>query len=280
MINVSTSNRTESTNWFHSIEINTDYRSSLVAMMVLLSLILLFMLILLCLPKSVQDTVIQWITRQTPDQSFNYIDVGLYKTRHSMYRKEVYSLAMQTNRRTKPSTTITSPESKCLAQQIDASSNNIIISNNNVIDSDDKHNSSIRDNKIRNDRSQETETISLLSPDGAQVNKPFIYHKKPEVLVTLVTNETLPTESEASPTTHCPVNSTTSEQPTSWDQFGMSCLNKNLPKSYSLDEMDHCDKSTHLVGGKSRTTRITNFQSHRFSDLSKNVTSVEKLIDK
>lgn len=248
--------------------------------MVLLSLILLFMLILLCLPKSVQDTVIQWITRQTPDQSFNYIDVGLYKTRHSMYRKEVYSLAMQTNRKTKAGTTIISPGSKCLTQQIDTSSNNIIISNNNVINTDDKHNVSIRNNKIGSDRSQATEMISLLSPDGAQANKPFIYHKKPEVLVTLVTNETLPTESEALPTTHCPVDSAASEQPTPWEQFDMFRLNKNLPKSHSLDEMDHCDKSTNLVGGKSRTTRMTNFQSHRLTDLSKNVTSVEKLMDK
>ncbi|OON19218.1 hypothetical protein X801_04917 [Opisthorchis viverrini] len=67
-------------------------------MLVILSLTLFFMCLLLLLPKSAQDAVFRFISRQSPDQSFNYIDVGLYKTRHSMYRKEVYSMAMQGGR--------------------------------------------------------------------------------------------------------------------------------------------------------------------------------------
>ncbi|GAA51377.1 hypothetical protein CLF_106010 [Clonorchis sinensis] len=75
-----------------------DPRIGLIVMLVVLSLTLFFMCLLLLLPKSAQDAVFRFISRQSPDQSFNYIDVGLYKTRHSMYRKEVYSIAMQGGR--------------------------------------------------------------------------------------------------------------------------------------------------------------------------------------
>ncbi|TGZ61949.1 hypothetical protein CRM22_007713 [Opisthorchis felineus] len=75
-----------------------DPRIGLIVMLIILSLTLFFMCLLLLLPKSAQDAVFRFISRQSPDQSFNYIDVGLYKTRHSMYRKEVYSMAMQGGR--------------------------------------------------------------------------------------------------------------------------------------------------------------------------------------
>ncbi|CAH8593529.1 unnamed protein product [Dicrocoelium dendriticum] len=78
-------------------ETPADYSGGLFVMMFLLTCILFMMVILLLLPKSVQDAIFRWISCQGPDASFNYIDVGLYKTRHSMYRKEVYSLAMQRN---------------------------------------------------------------------------------------------------------------------------------------------------------------------------------------
>lgn len=66
----------------------------LITMMVLLSTILLCMIILLTLPKSIQDSIFNFVLQQHPEQSFSYIDVGLYKTRHTMYRKEVFSQMM------------------------------------------------------------------------------------------------------------------------------------------------------------------------------------------
>ncbi|TNN16947.1 hypothetical protein EWB00_000070 [Schistosoma japonicum] len=74
-----------------------ELQPGLIALVSLMALILLIMTAVLLLPKSIQDNVFQLVLHQTPDQTFNYIDVGLYKTRHSIYRKEVYSLAMQGN---------------------------------------------------------------------------------------------------------------------------------------------------------------------------------------
>ncbi|CAI2735450.1 unnamed protein product [Schistosoma spindalis] len=74
-----------------------ELQPGLIALVSLMALILLIMTAILLLPKSIQDNVFQLVLHQTPDQTFNYIDVGLYKTRHSIYRKEVYSLAMQGN---------------------------------------------------------------------------------------------------------------------------------------------------------------------------------------
>ncbi|CAH8587623.1 unnamed protein product [Schistosoma turkestanicum] len=74
-----------------------ELQPGLIALVSLMALILFIMTAILLLPKSIQDNVFQLILHQAPDQTFNYIDVGLYKTRHSIYRKEVYSLAMQGN---------------------------------------------------------------------------------------------------------------------------------------------------------------------------------------
>ncbi|XP_018646595.1 hypothetical protein Smp_162390 [Schistosoma mansoni] len=74
-----------------------ELQPGLIALVSLMALILLIMTAILLLPKSIQDNVFQLVLNQTPDQTFNYIDVGLYKTRHSIYRKEIYSLAMQGN---------------------------------------------------------------------------------------------------------------------------------------------------------------------------------------
>ncbi|CAH8650826.1 unnamed protein product, partial [Heterobilharzia americana] len=74
-----------------------ELQPGLIALVSLMAFILLIMIATLLLPKSIQDNIFQLILNQTPDQTFNYIDVGLYKTRHSIYRKEVYSLAMQGN---------------------------------------------------------------------------------------------------------------------------------------------------------------------------------------
>ncbi|KAK4474886.1 hypothetical protein MN116_001996 [Schistosoma mekongi] len=74
-----------------------ELQPGLIALVSLMALILLIMTAVLLLPKSIQDNVFQLVLHQAPDQTFNYIDVGLYKTRHSIYRKEVYSLAMQGN---------------------------------------------------------------------------------------------------------------------------------------------------------------------------------------
>ncbi|VDQ07743.1 unnamed protein product [Trichobilharzia regenti] len=74
-----------------------ELQPGLIALVSLMAFVLLVMIATLLLPKSIQDNLFQLILNQTPDQTFNYIDVGLYKTRHSIYRKEVYSLAMQGN---------------------------------------------------------------------------------------------------------------------------------------------------------------------------------------
>ncbi|TPP66344.1 hypothetical protein FGIG_11882 [Fasciola gigantica] len=282
MISDNSLNRTESSSWFHSVEINADYRHSLIAMMVLLALVLLFMLILLCLPKSVQDTIIRCITRQNPDQSFNYIDVGLYKTRHSMYRKEVYSLAMQTNRGKRTaranaaSTVKPSSVSERLKTRFDVSSNRINTSN--VIVNNNSHVSSTDCNNIGHDLSKDAEVTDVIPPDEPQRNRPSSYHQKPELFVTLVTNEIVPTDSEPCLTDCSPTDQSIS-QSTPRHQPSAQSLNDIRPKAFSFDEVDNCEKSAKLLPKSSRLSRITSFSSRRLSFATKNVTSVDKLIE-
>ncbi|VEL27587.1 unnamed protein product [Protopolystoma xenopodis] len=75
--------------------LDEDKSPSLVVLLIALSGFLMLMIISLFLPKHVQDQLFRLLLRQKPDQSFNYIDVGLYKTRHSMYRKEIFSAVMR-----------------------------------------------------------------------------------------------------------------------------------------------------------------------------------------
>ncbi|VDP67132.1 unnamed protein product [Echinostoma caproni] len=260
MISTYSTNWTETPSWFPSVEINTDYRSSLVAMMIFLALILLFMLILLCLPKSAQDTVIRWITRQNPDQSFNYIDVGLYKTRHSMYRKEVYSLAMQTNRRRPVRTKIPSlapslSVSERLKQHFDVTSTGL---GNSYSASPD--------------RLPDTELVDVLQRGDAQPVRVSVGHKKPELVVTLITSETAPIES-GQMISHCSqVDDQFNEHIRSDEESAKSSLDSCLDES-GMNELDAC---THSFPPMKYSNAKAKSTTRRSSLVSKSAPSIEK----
>ncbi|CAH8675673.1 hypothetical protein MS3_00004172 [Schistosoma haematobium] len=120
-----------------------ELQPGLIALVSLMALILLIMTAILLLPKSIQDNVFQLVLHQTPDQTFNYIDVGLYKTRHSIYRKEVYSLAMQGNQSKKK-----------------FEAHTLLSSNNNINSSRSKH----------NNQSKETSTKPIISSVSVSEN--------------------------------------------------------------------------------------------------------------
>ncbi|VDP42826.1 unnamed protein product [Schistosoma margrebowiei] len=120
-----------------------ELQPGLIALVSMMALILLIMTAILLLPKSIQDNVFQLVLHQTPDQTFNYIDVGLYKTRHSIYRKEVYSLAMQGNQSKKK-----------------FEAHTLLSSNNNINSSRSKH----------NNQSKETSTKPIISSVSVSEN--------------------------------------------------------------------------------------------------------------
>ncbi|VEL24846.1 unnamed protein product [Protopolystoma xenopodis] len=70
------------------------YRWPLSLMIFGLSLILLVMIISVLLPRKMQDVLFTACCLSN-SENFNYIDIALYKTRHSMYRKEVYFQSMR-----------------------------------------------------------------------------------------------------------------------------------------------------------------------------------------
>lgn len=95
LINQNESNQTKDTlESINSLTMENKYHWGLLTLIIIMALVLFIMMAVLILPKSVQDSLLQFCFRQTSDSSFNYIDVGLYKTRHSIYRKEIYSLML------------------------------------------------------------------------------------------------------------------------------------------------------------------------------------------
>ncbi|KAL3311720.1 hypothetical protein Ciccas_009697 [Cichlidogyrus casuarinus] len=73
-----------------------SYHLGLIILIVFLSLVLFLMISALLASISQQDPF-KCLCKDSKE-NFNYIDIGLYKTRHSMYRKEIYSRAMKRDR--------------------------------------------------------------------------------------------------------------------------------------------------------------------------------------
>ncbi|KAL3317729.1 hypothetical protein Ciccas_003606 [Cichlidogyrus casuarinus] len=74
-------------------EDSNPYKIHLILLISLLALVLVWMILCVITPKS-----LEWflcICRNNKEGKFNYIDMALYRTRHSMYRKEVYSANMR-----------------------------------------------------------------------------------------------------------------------------------------------------------------------------------------
>ncbi|KAF8564603.1 hypothetical protein P879_04843 [Paragonimus westermani] len=159
----------------HGVEhddLTVENGSWVLAMFVILSLVLLLMIVLLSLPKSMQDSVFRCVSRESPDQTFNYIDVGLYKTRHSMYRKEVYSLAMQGNR------------SKTKREQVDPFPTTPLIVTNRVkqqLQADTK-NTSMSEPRTTDSCHRSTVVNTHWEASPTETN----YSKRPAVIITLV----------------------------------------------------------------------------------------------
>lgn len=72
---------------------DSQQHPGLIVLIALLAGFLLFLIVMLLFPAGCQNRLCRLLRGDT--ENFNYIDVGLYKTRHSMYRKEIYLQQMR-----------------------------------------------------------------------------------------------------------------------------------------------------------------------------------------
>lgn len=77
------------------------YKPQLFALISVLSFVLFMMIVFMILPMQYQNCIMELFSSKVG--KFSYIDIGLYKTRHSMYRKEVYQHEMSKSNNSKKS---------------------------------------------------------------------------------------------------------------------------------------------------------------------------------